>query len=108
SVDMRIRKRYVADSWAGSCLSVTPVDHRRSHRIVTVLSRAELLRRGIGGGAMLAASGAGFAAFARPAGALTVPDGDVAYLRVLVAAELLKAEFHTQAPASGKLAASAP
>ena len=74
---------------------------------MTVLSRAELLRRGIGGGAMLAASGAGFAAFARPAAALTVPDGDVAYLRLLVAAELLKADFHTQALASGKLAAAA-
>jgi hypothetical protein len=62
--------------------------------LVRVLTRADLLRRGVGGGAMLVASGAAFAA---PAAAAGVPDGDLTYLRLLVAAELLKADFQTQA-----------
>ena len=68
-----------------------------------VLSRAELLRRGIGGGAALAVSGGGLAALAVPAGAATVPDNDLAYLRLLGAAELLKGDFQAQALAAGKL-----
>ena len=70
------------------------------------LSRAELLRRGAGGGAVLLASGAGLAAFAAPAAAEDVPDGDLAYLRLLVGAELLKADFASSALRSGKLRAS--
>ena len=67
------------------------------------LSRAGLLRRGVGGGALLLVSGAGLAAAASPAGAATIPDGDFAYLRLLIAAELLKVDHSTQALASGKL-----
>ena len=72
-----------------------------------VLSRAEFLRRGIGGGAALAVSGGGLAALAAPAGAATVPDNDLAYLRLLGAAELLKGDFQTKALAAGKLTGSA-
>ena len=71
-----------------------------------LLSRAELLRRGAGSGAVLLASGTGLAAFATPAAADVVPDGDLAYLRLLVAAELLKADFASSALRSGKLRAS--
>jgi hypothetical protein len=67
-----------------------------------VLSRAELLRRGARGGALLVASGTGVAVLA-PSASAAVPDGDVAYLRLLVAAELLTADFASEALASGKL-----
>jgi Ferritin-like domain len=69
------------------------------------LSRAELLRRGAGGGVALVAAGTGLAAFARPAAA-AVPDGDLAYLRLLVATELLKADFTSSGLRSGKVAGS--
>jgi hypothetical protein len=49
-----------------------------------ILSRAALLRRGAGGGALLLV-GAGLAA---PADAADIPDGDLPHLRLLVAAEL--------------------
>jgi hypothetical protein len=39
----------------------------------------------------------------QPAAAESVPDGDLAYLRLLVGAELLEADFHRRALASGKL-----
>ncbi len=52
---------------------------------------------------MLAASGAGLAALS-PAAAAAPPDGDLAYLRLLVAAELLALDFEGQARASGKAA----
>jgi ferritin-like protein len=61
------------------------------------LSRTELIRRGAGGGAALVASGTGLVAFAAPAAADAVPDGDLAYLRLLVATELLKADFASNA-----------
>jgi hypothetical protein len=55
---------------------------------------------------MLVVPSAGLAALAGPAAAEGVPDLDVSYLRLLVGAELLKADFQKQALASGKLAAS--
>jgi hypothetical protein len=62
-----------------------------------------VLRRGIGGGALLAASGSGLGALAGTAAAAGVPDGDLSFLRLLVATELLKADFEAQALASGGL-----
>jgi hypothetical protein len=62
------------------------------------MNRAGLLRTGVGGGAALL----GLGVWAESAAA-AVPDGDLAYLRLLVAAELLKADFAAQAVASGKL-----
>ena len=71
--------------------------------IVTGVSRAEFLRRSaIGGGALLV-SASGASALAGVASAGTIPDGDLAYLRLLIAAELLALEFQTHALASGKL-----
>jgi hypothetical protein len=63
-------------------------------------SRGQLLRRGaLGGGALVLAG----SALASPARATVVPDGDLAYLRLLVGAELLAADFQAQALKSGKL-----
>ena len=71
--------------------------------MTTGLSRAGLLKRGaLGGGAFLV-SASGVSAFARAASADTIPDGDLAYLRLLVAAELLAVDFQDRALASGKL-----
>lgn len=65
-------------------------------------SRAGLLRQGVAGGGALLLSGSAASAFASSAAAATVPDGDLAYLRLLIGAELLAADFQAQALASGK------
>jgi hypothetical protein len=67
------------------------------------MSRAGVLRAG----AALVASATGVAALAGRATAATVPDADLTYLRLLVAAELLKADFESQALTSRKLAPAA-
>jgi hypothetical protein len=61
------------------------------------MNRAQLLRRGATGGALLV--GAGTLANAASAAA---PDADLANLRLVIATELLKVDFATQALASGK------
>ena len=78
--------------------------------MATGLSRAGFLRRGaVGGGALLvsAAGLPGLAHVASAAGAVDAaappPDSDLAYLRLLIAAELLAVDFQTTALASGKL-----
>ena len=67
------------------------------------VSRAGLLRRGVAGSGVLLLSGSAVSVLATAAGAATIPDSDVAYLRLLVGAELLAVDFQTQALASGKL-----
>ncbi len=67
------------------------------------VSRAELLRRGAVGGGALLVSASGFSAFAGTASAAAPPDADLAYLRLLIAAELLGIDFQTHALASRKL-----
>jgi demethoxyubiquinone hydroxylase (CLK1/Coq7/Cat5 family) len=49
----------------------------------------------------LVVAGSGMGALAGPAGADTAPDGDLASLRLLVAAELLAVDFYTNALAAG-------
>ena len=66
------------------------------------LSRARLLRGLAVGGVALATPATAISFFAAPASA-TTPDGDLAWLRVLVGVELLSADFHTQAVESRKL-----
>src|SRR5262249_17427413 len=73
-------------------------------RSVQALSRADLLRRGVGGGAVLLPSATGLSALTAPAAAAGVSDGDLSYLRVLVAAELLKADAELRALRSDRLA----
>jgi hypothetical protein len=64
-------------------------------------SRFALLRRG--GLALVAGSGLAALAGAASAATLPLPDGDLSYLRLLIGAELLEADFEAQALASGKL-----
>lgn len=61
------------------------------------------MRRGALGGGALVLSSAGIAALAGRASAATLPDTDLSYLRLLIGAELLAADFQAQALASGKL-----
>jgi len=67
------------------------------------LSRDQLLRRSAIGGGALVLSGSAVASLAGRASAATIPDADLAYLRLLIAAELLAADFQARALASGKL-----
>lgn len=67
------------------------------------VSRAELLRRGAVGGGALLVSASGLSALAGTAEAAAPPDADLAYLRLLIAAELLAIDFQTHALASRKL-----
>ncbi len=69
-------------------------------------SRSALLRRGVQGGGVVLVAGSGIAALAAAASAATLPDGDLAYLRLLIGAELLEVDFQSQALASGKLGAA--
>jgi hypothetical protein len=62
-----------------------------------------LLRHGVAGGAVLLASASAVSALAAPASAATIPDNDLAYVRLLIGAELLAADFQTHALASGEL-----
>jgi rubrerythrin len=67
-------------------------------------SRAELVRRGVVGGGALIVSASGLSVLPGVASAAdTLPDGDLAYLRLLIAAELLAVDFQTRAVGSGKL-----
>ena len=61
------------------------------------------MRRGALSGGALVLSASVVAALAGRASAATIPDTDLAYLRLLVGAELLAADFQAQALASGKL-----
>ena len=65
----------------------------------TGLSRSRFLR---GGGALLV-SASGLGAFAPAALADSPPDGDLAYLRLLIAAELLAVDFYGHAHITGPL-----
>ncbi len=67
------------------------------------VNRAELLRRGAVGGGALLVSASGFSAFAGTASAAAPPGADLAYLRLLIAAELLGIDFQTRALASRTL-----
>jgi rubrerythrin len=67
------------------------------------VNRAELLRRGALGGGALLVSASGLSAFAGTASAAAPPDSDLAYLRLLIGAELLGIDFQTHALASRKL-----
>jgi hypothetical protein len=67
------------------------------------LSRSSFLRRGAAGGGALIASASGLGALA-PSALADTPAGDLAYLRLLIAAELLAVDFYGQAIARHDLA----
>jgi hypothetical protein len=71
--------------------------------VIGRVSRAGLLRRGVAGSGALLISGSVASVWATAARSATIPDSDLAYLRLLVGAELLAVDFQTQALASGKL-----
>ncbi len=74
--------------------------------VTSRFSRAGLLRQGVAGGGTLLLSGSAVSVLAGSATAASIPDSDLSYLRLLIGAELLAADFHTRALASGKLAAA--
>jgi len=67
------------------------------------ISRAEILSRGARAGLALAVGGAALGAVTSDATADTLPDGDLAYVRLLVASELLAIDFYTRAVASNRV-----
>ena len=64
------------------------------------LTRADLLRRGVRGGTALVVAGGALGALAETASADALPTGDLAYARLLIGAELLAADFYSQAIAA--------
>jgi hypothetical protein len=68
--------------------------------VTAALSRAQLISRGLAGGAAVLVAGSAGGFFAGSAAADTIPDSDLAYARLLVGAELLAADFYTRAIAS--------
>ncbi len=80
----------------------TVVNNRTGARAnVTVsISRADLLSRGARGGAALVVAGGVLGTLAEAASADPLPVSDLAYTRLLVAAELLASDFYSQAIAA--------
>jgi hypothetical protein len=74
---------------------------------VTVsISRRELLKHGVRGGAAVAVAGSAVGALAGTAGAAAPPTTDLAYVRLLVGAELLASDFYSQAIAASNSSAA--
>lgn len=71
------------------------------------LSRAQLFSRGAKGGAVFLIAGSAAGLFAGSAAADAIPDGDLAYARLLVGAELLASDFYAQAIASKRFSGDA-
>ncbi len=67
------------------------------------VTRKRLLQWSAAGGAALLVPDAGWAMPTRGEAAAALPDGDLAYLRLLVGAELLAIDFQTRALATKKL-----
>jgi hypothetical protein len=67
---------------------------------VTALSRAQLLARGAKSAAAILVTGAATAFFVGSATADAIPDGDLAYARLLVGTELLASDFYAKAISS--------
>lgn len=61
--------------------------------MTATLSRAQLFSRGAKGGTVLLVASSATGLLARSAAADTIPDGDLAYARLLVGAELLASDF---------------
>jgi hypothetical protein len=67
------------------------------------MTRAQLLTRTAKGGAALLVAGSALGQFVGNAAADPLPEGDLAYARLLVATELLGADFYARAIASHKV-----
>ncbi len=66
------------------------------------LTRATLLSRAAKGGAAIAVAGSALGRLVGTAAADPLPDGDLAYARLLVTTELLAIDFYSRALAAGK------
>src|SRR6476620_1692892 len=69
----------------------------RAVGVTAGLSRAQLVTRGLKGGAAILVAGSATGVVAGSASADAIPDDDLAYARLLVAVELLGADFYTRA-----------
>src|SRR5438552_2783885 len=67
------------------------------------LSRAAFLSRGTLAGVALTVGGSALGALTPEAAADTLPDDDLAYMRLLVGAELLAIDFYTRAIATNRV-----
>jgi hypothetical protein len=67
------------------------------------LSRTQLFSRGAKAGVSILAAGSAAGFFVGSAAADAIPDGDLAYARLLVGAELLASDFYAKAIASKRL-----
>src|SRR6476620_10821984 len=72
-------------------------------RMSSTLTRSQLFSRAAKGGAALLVAGSALGQFVGTAAADPLPDGDLAYARLLVATELLGADFYGKAIASHKV-----
>jgi hypothetical protein len=86
---------------------ITVINPDRSSSYVTdLISREELLRRGVLGGVGLAVGGTAVAILAGSASAAPLATNDLAYARLLVGAELLASNFYSQAIAASNSSSS--
>lgn len=79
----------------------------RAGRRAGPLTRADVLSRGARAGLALTLGGAALTRLTADASAAPLPDDDLAYVRLLVAAELLAIDFYSRAIASSRIAGSA-
>jgi hypothetical protein len=83
------------------------VPHRHCPGISSPLNRAQLLSRGTRRGAALLLAGSLAGSLPGPAAAGTLPDDDLAYVRLLIGAELLSLDFYRRAIASQRVSSTA-
>jgi hypothetical protein len=76
------------------------IEPDRSTSVTASLTRADLLRRGVRDGAAVVVAGGVLGALAETASADSLPNGDLAYARLLIGAELLASDFYAQAIAA--------
>ena len=75
--------------------------------MTTAFSRADLFKRGARGGAALAVAGGVLGPLAETAAADPISGQDMAYVRLLVGAELLASDFYSQAIAASQATGAA-
>jgi hypothetical protein len=71
------------------------------------MSRAQVLSRGARAGVALTVGGSALAVLGSDASATPLPDGDLAYVRLLVASELLAIDYYTRAIGSSRISGNA-
>jgi Ferritin-like domain len=74
--------------------------------VTNTINRADLLRRGVRGGAALVVAGAAVGVLTESASADPLSTNDLAYARLLVGAELLASNFYSQAIAASNTSGS--